>query len=276
MHPVIFEWGRFALPAYGVLMATGALLGAWVFGRLVARAGHDGGKAFEAMIETILVAMIAAKVVGLLVTPAPGIPVLERLVRTGGIWYVGFLTGVLYFAWRGRSLGMKTWQVLDHAAPAVALGHAIGRLGCFLAGCCWGRACDLPWAVTFTSERAHRETGVPLGVPLHPSQLYEVVAEGTMAAILVALILRQRYRFHGLPGTIYLMGYAVIRLLLETLRDDPRGAVHALSTSQLIALVVLAVAIPLAVIGRVRGTLDFTRARVPEGDAVLDRAGRNA
>ena len=276
MHPVIFEIGGFQLPAYGRFMAIGALFGAWTFGRLADRFGAASGRAFEIMVETILVSMLAAKVVGILVTPAPHVSVLERLIKTGGIWYVGFLTGVLYFAWRGRPLGLKTWQALDIAAPAVAIGHAIGRMGCFLAGCCWGERCELPWAVTFTSEKAHELTGVPLGVPLHPTQLYEVLLEGSLAALLIALIVRQRYRFHGLPGSLYLVLYGVGRFFLEGLRDDPRGAIGLLSTSQMIGLAAAGVGLALLLIGWRRGTLDFTSPPVPEGDARQDRMGRQA
>src|SRR5688572_31370960 len=67
----------------------------------------------------------------------------------------------------------------DVFAPGLALGHAIGRLGCFAAGCCWGSECDLPWAVTFRNPDANELTGVPLGIPLHPSQLYERSEEHT-------------------------------------------------------------------------------------------------
>jgi len=79
------------------------------------------------------------------------------------------------------SAGLKTADVF---APAIALGHGIGRLGCFSAGCCWGVLCHRPWAVTFTNPVSNRLVGVPLGVPLHPTQLYEACAEFAIFGIL--------------------------------------------------------------------------------------------
>ena len=87
--------------------------------------------------------------------------------------------------------------VMDVFAPAIALGHAIGRVGCFAAGCCWGAVCRLPWAVTFRNPEAHRLVGVPLGIPLHPTQLYEAAAE----AIIFVFLYRRFQRPHR-AGTI--------------------------------------------------------------------------
>lgn len=145
---------------------------------------------------------------------------------------------------------MSFFAVADAAAPSIALGQAIGRIGCFLAGCCWGSSCSHPWAVTFTSEAAERNVGVPLGVPLHPVQLYE--AAGTFA-LFGLLLLLERKRYSGETFVRYLVGYSLLRGTLELFRGDPRGTVFGvLSTSQLIAAVGLVAGIAIAVVRRRR------------------------
>jgi phosphatidylglycerol:prolipoprotein diacylglycerol transferase len=130
----------------------------------------------------------------------------------------------------------------------VPAGHAIGRLGCFLAGCCYGSHCELPWAVTYTDPLAAARAGTPLNEPLHPVQLYEMGSELALAGFLSWWLLRKS-RFTGQVSCFYLIGYAVLRFLYEFLRTDHRGTVGPVSTSQAIALAVVAVATPLLVLG---------------------------
>ena len=121
-------------------------------------------------------------------------------------------------------------------APGVALGHVIGRLGCVMAGCCWGRPTGLPWGITFTDPFASANVGTPLGVALHPTQLYDAGAE---LAILVLLLATER-KGRPFPGRTfwgYLLLYAVSRFVIELFRGDPRGMVLGVSTSQFVSLV---------------------------------------
>src|SRR5262249_41382661 len=124
----------------------------------------------------------------------------------------------------------------DVFAPGIALGHSIGRLGCFSAGCCWGVSTHLPWAVTFRNPEASRLVGVPLGIPLHPTQLYESLAE-----LLIFVVLYRRIRKPHAPGAIislYLMLYSTARFVVEFVRyheqANPFGG--PLDTSQWISL----------------------------------------
>ena len=260
MHPILFKLPFIGLeiPTYGFVMALGMLIGSLVFAWLAGRSGADREACFETVLLTVLVSLIASKIVGMLFQPQPPRSLREFVdlfVHTGGVWYVGFLSGVAMAAWRFPKVGLKGMHGLDCAAAGVAIGHGIGRLACFFGGCCWGSSCDLPWAITFTNPRAHALTGVPLGVPLHPVQLYEVGAELSLGVALIALILSGKYRFAGQPGLMYLMAYAMIRFSLEFLRDDPRGAAAGLSTSQLIALAVFGGALPFLLLGLWRGKL---------------------
>jgi len=140
-----------------------------------------------------------------------------------------------------RRYQLPWWTTADAFAPGIALGQAIGRQGCFAAGCCWGKPANLPWGVEFT-ELGHAVTGVPLGVHLHPTQLYESFA--ALAIFFFLLWLHRRKRFGGQVILAYGVLYALTRFTIEFFRDDPRGdilgltTVTHLSTSQIISLLV--------------------------------------
>jgi phosphatidylglycerol---prolipoprotein diacylglyceryl transferase len=126
------------------------------------------------------------------------------------------------FAWVYlRRNNLPFFGVADAFAPGVALGHAIGRLGCFAAGCCWGSACDKPWAVTFTDPEAAKLVGVPLNVPLHPAQIYESAAELLLCYFLYTRFLKK----HGSGEIIalYLILYSVIRIAVEFVRNHEQA-----------------------------------------------------
>jgi phosphatidylglycerol:prolipoprotein diacylglycerol transferase len=181
-------------------------------------------------------------------------------LQAAGVFYGGLLgamlTGWLYM----RVRKLPVWRTMDVFAPAIALGHGIGRLGCFSAGCCWGVESRLPWAVTFSSPEAAR-FGTPLGVPLHPTQLYEAFGE---FAIFGYLLWRWR-KPHG-DGQIiglYLALYAALRFFVEFVRyqQEPRPFGGPFSDDQWISLGLAAL-----------GALLLATRRVPAGDRVPQRA----
>jgi phosphatidylglycerol:prolipoprotein diacylglycerol transferase len=140
--------------------------------------------------------------------------------------------------------------VADAFAPAIALGHAIGRIGCFSAGCCWGKPTHLPWAVTFRSPVAYQLVGVPLGVPLHPTQLYESAAEFAIFGILYWRFARPHGR--GDIISLYLVLYSVARFLVEFVRNQEQGSLWGtpLDASQWISLALFAVGAAHFVVGK--------------------------
>jgi phosphatidylglycerol:prolipoprotein diacylglycerol transferase len=126
----------------------------------------------------------------------------------------------------------------DCIAPGLAVAQGLGRIGCYLAGCCWGAPTRSVFGVTFTSELAHKLTGVPLNVSIHPTQLYEAVA--VFGIIPFLMWFRTTRRFYGAVFLFYIGYYAIVRFFIEFVRDDPRGYYfNLLSTSQLIALLIL-------------------------------------
>ena len=153
------------------------------------------------------------------------------------------------------------WTVTDVFAPGIALGHVIGRLGCLFAGCCFGRATDVPWAITFRSEYAAQNAGTPLNRPLHPTQLYEAGAELLILLILLATERKGR-PFPGRTFWGYILLYGISRFIIEFYRGDTRGTVWMFSTSQFVSIIIVPLAIVmLIVLGRRAGPAPRADAR---------------
>jgi len=139
--------------------------------------------------------------------------------------------------WYVHREGIPFLKAADVFAPGIAIGHALGRIGCFAAGCCYGRPTHVPWAVTFTNPLANQLVGTPLNIPLHPTQLYEFVAEVLNFAVLYWLV--KRKRFEGQVIGLYMFLYGIERYFIEFVRgDEGRGEVFGgvMSGTQLIAI----------------------------------------
>jgi len=162
-------------------------------------------------------------------------------LRSGGVFYGGFIGACLTGYFLIRRYGLPWWKTADAFAPGIALGNAIGRQGCFAAGCCWGKPTTMPWGVEFT-EAGHEVTGVPLGIHLHPTQLYE--SFGALLIFFFLLWLHRHKRFSGQVILFYALLYAMMRFTIEFFRDDPRGDIlglttlTGLSTSQMLSLII--------------------------------------
>jgi len=246
MHPILFEIGGFPVYTYGLLLAAAYLLGLQFALVRARRRGLDANRVMDLGIWIIVSALVGAKLLLLIVdfdsfTSNPR--ELLNLARSGGVFYGGLIAAVAVALWYLRRHRMPVWTVTDIFAPGIALGHVIGRLGCLFAGCCFGRPTDVPWAITFHSEFAARNVGTPLGIPLHPTQLYEAGAE--LLILFVLLFTERRGRsFPGRTFWTYMLLYGVSRFVIEMYRGDPRGMVGTLSTSQFVSILI----VPLAVI----------------------------
>ena len=140
------------------------------------------------------------------------------LLRSGGVILAGLIAAVLVALVYFRKHKMNAWQLLDIAAPSIILGQAIGRIGCFLAGCCYGNMCSTSLGVEFNSKIAHLHTGVPLGVHIHPVQLYNSIANFTIFFIL--LFIYKKRIFTGQVFLSYMILYSVSRFTTEFFRGD--------------------------------------------------------
>ena len=229
------------LHTYGVLVALAFLAGVWMAARLARGAGIDPDAVTNLGIYCLLAAMAGAKLMMLAVDADARRDIFSwSTLQAGGIFYGGLLAALAVAWWYMRKTGLPPLATADVFAPAIALGHAIGRLGCFSAGCCWGLDCHRPWAVTFRDPVAHDITGVPLGVPLHPTQLYESFAE----FLIFVILYRQIRKPHGRGAIIalYLMLYGAARFVVEFYRYHEQGNLWggALDTSQVISLALIA------------------------------------
>src|SRR3954464_10870027 len=256
MYPKLLElpwtiphFGTLTIYTYGVLLAAAYLLGLQFALVRARKRGLDANRVMDLGIYIIISALVGAKAL-LLVTdfqtfrsnPAE----LLNLLREGGVFYGGLLVAVAVALLYIRKVGLPLWTTCDVFAPGIALGHVIGRFGCFFAGCCFGKPTTVPWAITFTNPFAAANVGTPLNVPLHPTQLYEAGAE----ALILGLLLFTERRGRTYPGRtfwLYMLLYAISRFIIEFYRNDPRGAVMMFSTSQFISLLLAPLAIVMLV-----------------------------
>lgn len=251
MYPELFRIGDFPIHTYGVLLAIAMLLALFSASRLSRRDGVASDRIYDLGLWTILGGLAGSKL--LLFLTEPDAPLLSLdFMRSGGVYFGGFAGGFLALLFAVHFYKLPFLKVADAFAPALALGQAVGRLGCFASGDSWGKPTNLPWGVHFT-ELAHANTGVPIyaadgsSLYLHPTQLYESFAMFLVFGLLVWL--HRRKRFDGYVLIAYAIVYPLVRFTIEFWRGDPRGdllgltTLTGLSTSQMISLLVASGAI---------------------------------
>lgn len=228
MYPVLFRIGNFEVTTFGVMVAVGAMVGLWLFRRELARSGLPDA-ATDAAIAGLLGGLIGAKLLYVAEHMSTE-SAWDLLTDRGGMsWFGGFAGGV------GTALVMmriKRWPmvpVVSAATPALAIGHLLGRIGCFLVGDDYGRPTSLPWGVAFP------EGLPPTDVPVHPTQLYEAA----FLSVLTWLLIRWRRRGVTDLDVIgrYLLLTAAFRFALEFLRINERVA-GPLTVAHLFAAVI--------------------------------------
>jgi phosphatidylglycerol:prolipoprotein diacylglycerol transferase len=245
MHPILFSIGGWPVYAYGVLLAAAYLAGLQLAVVRARRAGLDAARVMDLGIYLIIAALVGAKLM-LIATDFRYFTSHPRellsLVRAGGVFYGGLIGAFLVGLWLVGRYKLPVWKSADMYAPGIALGHVVGRLGCLMAGCCYGKQTTAAWGITFTSPIAADNAGTPLGVPLHPTQLYDAGAE--LLILVFLLVFERRGRpFPGRTFWLYILLYAISRYIVEIYRGDPRGTVWGLSTSQFVSVVTLPIAL---------------------------------
>ena len=244
MYPVLFRIGSFEITSFGVLVGVAALVGVWLFGRELARSRLPPD-AVNAAIGGVIGGLVGAKVIWTIEFSGAQ-PVGDLLFSRGGLsWFGGLIGGVGTGLWLLRRYRVPLIQGLAASTPALATGHAIGRIGCFLVGDDYGRPTDLPWGVAFPQGLP------PTDVPVHPTQLYEALLLAPLAWLLV------RWRREGVPDAEvlgrYLLTAGFIRFSIEFIRVN-RHIVGPLTLAQVISLSLLAIG-ALLLVARRRRTL---------------------
>jgi phosphatidylglycerol:prolipoprotein diacylglycerol transferase len=246
MFPKLLQLGPVTIHSYGVMLAIGFFVGIILAIRQAKKEGIKPDTILDLGLIIILSSLIGGKTLEIIINYKYYFKNPKEIVtslRFGGVYYGGLILAIvislLYLRWKKLPL----WKVCDIFAPSIALGVAIGRWGCFFAGCCWGKPTDLPWGVTFTNPYTHQIVGTPLYISLHPTQLYHSL---TNFLIFIALIvMRKKRSFEGQLFWFYFLFYSITRFFLEFLRDDPRGSMFrdTLSTSQFIGILAAALSL---------------------------------
>ena len=216
MHPVAFDLSGLTVHWYGILLATGFMVGMWTAGRRGMKIGLSPEDISNLMLWIFIGGIAGAKLLFVINHWNGQEPIKALILQRSGMVFHGALFGTAIAVWLfTRKTKMPLWATLDTLAPSFALGHAFGRIGCFMTGCCYGKVCSLPWAVQFpdghTSHPSH----------IHPTQIYECLLNLALYGAL-AWLFRKR-KFDGQIFTAYLLGYASVRFMMEFLRDDSRG-----------------------------------------------------
>lgn len=228
---MLFRIGEFEITSFGVLVAIGALVGLWIFQRELRRAALPPS-GLDAAVAGVLGGMAGAKLLWVF-EHLHEEPFVDLVMSRGGMsWFGGFAGGILAGLWVMQRKRLPKIAVLAAATPALAIGQAIGRIGCFLVGDDYGRPSQLPWAVAFPQGLP------PTNVPVHPTQLYEAAALVPLAWLLF------RWRRQGRLDTVvlggYLIGAGAIRFAIEFLRVDVR-VLGIFSVAHLASLAAVAV-----------------------------------
>jgi phosphatidylglycerol:prolipoprotein diacylglycerol transferase len=245
VHPIAFQLGSLTIYWYGVMIALAFLVGLWT-ASLRARRENIPGETIADVVPWLLVGAVLGARGAYVATywkeefanqPLPEI----FMIRHGGLVYYGGLIGAtiagfIYIRWRKLPL----WKVADVLAPSAALGNVFGRIGCLLYGCCYGRACRLPWAIRFPSDHP---TG---GAPVHPTQIYDAL-DNFILYLLLAWLFRHR-KFDGQVFATYLVGYAITRSIMEYFRGDypPEHIHYGLTPGELVSIPIFIAGLALA------------------------------
>ncbi len=252
MFPKLISIGSFYIPTYGVLVALGFLAGLAVTMRLARQAGLSSEKVTNLAVYCAMAGILGAKVFMILFDLPeylhnPGQIFTVETLQAAGVFHGGFIGALLFAVFYIKRQNLPVLKTMDAFAPGVAIGQAIGRLGCFAAGCCWGKQCDLPWGVRFRSNFA---SPVPLDRELHPVQLYESFAD-----LLIFLFLYRQFGRNQKPGQIiglYLVLYSTVRFIIEFFREHEQALVGPFSLTQWIALGLLVLGLIFVFRGRPR------------------------
>jgi phosphatidylglycerol:prolipoprotein diacylglycerol transferase len=249
VHPIAFQLGPLTIHWYGVMIALAFLTGLWTATRRARRENLSGERIADVTLWIMFGAIAGARFVYVTTywkSEFAGQPFSEVFaIWNGGLVYYGGLigaavAGTIYLRWKKLPL----WKTADVLAPSIALGSVFGRIGCLLNGCCYGRACNLPWAICFPADNPLH----PPTTPVHPTEIYDALLNFALYLFLAWLF--RRKKFDGQIFATYLICYAMTRSFVEYFRGDyPVDHIHAgLTSAQLVSVPIFVAGIVLAAI----------------------------
>jgi len=248
MHPILFElhFGSMIIPlhTYGFMIALGFLSGIYTIRKLAKRSGMNPDRISDLAFWLLLWGFIGARILYVITRWedfAPNPADIFKVWEGGLVFFGGLIAATAFAIYFFRKHRLSAWKMIDVLTPGLVVAHAFGRIGCFSAGCCYGKPTGEPWGVRFQSDLVDADLR---GIPLHPTQLYESVSLFILFAGLLYIF--KRKRFDGQVGLTYFMLYPIIRSIIEIFRGDLiRGFVidGILSTSQFISILVFIAAL---------------------------------
>ena len=245
MHPIAFQLGSFSVHWYGILTAVGFLLGFWTASKRGVRDGLAPDKIMDFAPWLLFSAIIGARILHVISywdAEFSQKPLTEIfMVQKGGlVFYGGFIGACIATIVYSRVKQLPLWKLADALAPSIALGHAFGRIGCLMTGCCYGQACTLPWAIRFPVGHETHPVGGE-AIPVHPTQIYESILNFGLYFGLAWLY--RRKKFNGQIFASYLVGYAILRSFVELFRADYKPAEYffggRVSPGQMVSIAVI-------------------------------------
>lgn len=220
MHPVIFQIGDISLYTYGMFVAIGFLAAVLYSKKNALPYGYSPETITDLFFIILVSAIVGARLLYVIVnikTFSTDFLGIFKIWNGGLVFFGGFICSVVSAIVYLKIKKLDIWLTADLLSPGVALGHAFGRVGCLFAGCCYGKECDLPVAITFT----HPQTLAPLNIPLHPTQIYMVLSN--LCLFFILLWVGKNKKFKGMVFLTYVMLYSFLRFIIEFFRGDFRG-----------------------------------------------------
>lgn len=251
MHETLFQIGQFKANTYGLMLGIGTLFAFLVAMKRAKRMGLDPDFVFDVGFASMIAGLIGTRILFYIVELQNIIknPSIFWDFRRGYVVYGGIIGGVamgLYYCKRKKK---NFLDYFDLIMPSIILAQAFGRIGCFFAGCCYGRETTSPIGITF-----HNSSYAPNGVKLIPTQL--ISSAGNFLIFALLLLFAKHAKKRGQVGAMYFILYSIGRFIIEFYRNDYRGSIGFLSTSQLISIFILALGIVLFLVARPKDKVD--------------------
>ncbi len=247
MHPILLQIGGLKLYTYGLFVALGFITAIWFTKRNAKFYGVPDQVVSDLFFTTLICALAGARILYVLIhlnAYRDNLLDIFKLWNGGLVFFGGFIGAVLGAIIFLRIKNVEIWKTADVLSPGLALGHCVGRFGCLFAGCCYGKSCTLPIALTFTNP----DSLAPLNTPLHPTQPYMIASNFIL--FLMLLTIQRHKRFNGMVFLSYIILYSLFRSIIEFFRGDFRGnfLFDFLSLSQGIGLLISCIALVFMVI----------------------------
>jgi len=247
MHPVLIDFGKFNIYSYGVFICIGFLIGLTFAQKEAKRCNYPPNSISDLAFYLLIGAIIGSRLLYVIENFEyySKSPLEIVMIWQGGLVFFGGLILDIFicviYLWKHR---LPLWETLDIISPSIAIGQGFGRIGCFFAGCCYGKVTTLPWGVTFNNPLSL----APQGMNLHPTQLYSSFLNFVIFFFLL-FFQRKKKRFPGQIACFYIILSCISRFIIENFRGDRRVYIipDILSEGQLISLILILISLCLMI-----------------------------